>query len=88
MAVDNRASPGISKKLENLLFKRALGEVELNDLVDAVRWMKSQPNFFMADRSDHPYWRKTYENQDITSVIYAPHVPCGCTCADGQGNYG
>ncbi len=41
--VDNRASTGISKKLENLLLYRALGEVELNDLVDAVRWLKKQP---------------------------------------------
>ena len=41
--LDNRASTGISKSLENLLLNRALGEVELNDLVDAVRWLKSQP---------------------------------------------
>jgi dipeptidyl-peptidase-4 len=43
MTVDNRAATGISKKLENLLLKKTLGEVELNDLVDAVRWMKQQP---------------------------------------------
>jgi dipeptidyl-peptidase-4 len=41
--VDNRASTGISKTLENLLLYRALGEVELNDLVDAVAWLKKQP---------------------------------------------
>ncbi len=43
MTVDNRAATAISKKLENLILKRTLGEVELNDLVDAVRWMKQQP---------------------------------------------
>jgi dipeptidyl-peptidase-4 len=43
MTVDNRAATAISKKLENLLFERSPGEVELNDLVDAVRWMKQQP---------------------------------------------
>lgn len=43
MRVDNRAATGISKTLENLLLNRTPGEVELNDLVDAVRWMKRQP---------------------------------------------
>ncbi len=43
MTVDNRAATAISKKLENLLFERSPGEIELNDLVDAVRWMKQQP---------------------------------------------
>jgi dipeptidyl-peptidase-4 len=43
MTVDNRAATAISKKLENLLLERSPGEVELNDLVDAVRWMKQQP---------------------------------------------
>lgn len=41
--VDNRAATGISKTLENLLHRRTPGEVELNDLVDAVRWLKTQP---------------------------------------------
>ena len=41
--VDNRAATGISKTLENLLHKRTPGEVELNDLVDAVQWLKKQP---------------------------------------------
>ncbi|HEY6951451.1 MAG TPA: DPP IV N-terminal domain-containing protein [Bacteroidota bacterium] len=43
MTVDNRAATAVSKKLENLLLYRTPGEVELNDLVDAVRWMKQQP---------------------------------------------
>jgi len=43
MIVDNRAATAISKKLENLLLERSPGEVELNDLVDAVRWMRQQP---------------------------------------------
>jgi dipeptidyl-peptidase-4 len=43
MTVDNRAATAISKKLENLLLYHTPGEVELNDLVDAVRWMKQQP---------------------------------------------
>lgn len=42
MRVDNRAATGISKTLENLLLYRTPGEVELNDLVDGVRWMKQQ----------------------------------------------
>lgn len=41
--VDNRAATAISKKLENLLLHRYIGEVELNDYVDAARWMKKQP---------------------------------------------
>ncbi len=43
MTIDNRAATAISKKLENLILKRTPGEVELNDLVDGVRWMKQQP---------------------------------------------
>ena len=43
MKIDNRAATGISKKLENLLLHNSPGEVELNDLVDAVRWLKQQP---------------------------------------------
>lgn len=41
--IDNRAATGISKKLENLLLMRSPGEIELNDLVDGVRWFKQQP---------------------------------------------
>ncbi len=41
--VDNRAATGISKTLENLIHMRTPGEVELNDLVDAVQWLKKQP---------------------------------------------
>ncbi len=42
MTIDNRAATAISKKLENLIVKRSPGDIELNDLVDAVRWMKQQ----------------------------------------------
>ena len=42
MTVDNRAATAISKSLENLLLYKTPGEIELNDLVDAVRWMKQQ----------------------------------------------
>ena len=41
--IDNRAATGISKKLENLIVNRSPGEIELNDLVDGVRWFKQQP---------------------------------------------
>lgn len=40
--VDNRASTAIGKKYENLLLGQMGGPVELNDLVDAVKWFKSQ----------------------------------------------
>lgn len=43
MGFDPRNATAISKKLEDLTFKRSMGEVELNDLVDAVHWVKSQP---------------------------------------------
>lgn len=43
MRVDPRNSTAMSKRLEDLIFKRTMGEIELNDLVDAVRWAKSQP---------------------------------------------
>lgn len=42
MKIDNRASIGSSKTLENLFLYRALGEIELDDLVDAVQWLKKQ----------------------------------------------
>ncbi|MDZ7401658.1 MAG: S9 family peptidase [candidate division KSB1 bacterium] len=40
--VDNRSATGISKKLENTILYNASGEGELNDLIDAVKWFKSQ----------------------------------------------
>ncbi len=40
--IDPRISAAISKKLENLIDKNFGGEVELNDLVDGVRWFKKQ----------------------------------------------
>jgi dipeptidyl-peptidase-4 len=40
--IDNRASTAISKKLENLLLGQMGGAVELNDLVDGVKWFKHQ----------------------------------------------
>jgi dipeptidyl-peptidase-4 len=49
LKVDNRAATAISKTLENLLLMRSPGEIELNDLVDAVRWLKQQP-FVDPDR--------------------------------------
>ncbi|MBI4417344.1 MAG: S9 family peptidase, partial [Ignavibacteriales bacterium] len=42
MKVDNRGATGISKKLENLFLFQSPGSTELNDLVDAVQWMKKQ----------------------------------------------
>ncbi len=39
--VDNRAATGISKRLENTILQRS-GEPESADLVDAVRWLKTQ----------------------------------------------
>jgi len=41
--VDPRSSTGISKKLENLATYHLMADLELQDLVDAVRWMKGQP---------------------------------------------
>jgi dipeptidyl-peptidase-4 len=43
MRVDGRSATGISKKLESLVVKELMGDIELNDLVAAVRWLKSQP---------------------------------------------
>ena len=40
---DNRSATGISKTLETTVLRRLDGEGELNDLVDAVRWVKAQP---------------------------------------------
>jgi len=41
--VDNRSATAISKKLENTIYQQMLGPNELNDLLDAVKWLKSQP---------------------------------------------
>ena len=40
--VDNRSATAISKKLENLVLKQQASDCELNDLVDAVQWLKKQ----------------------------------------------
>lgn len=40
--IDPRISAAISKKLENLIDRNFGGEVELNDLVDGVKWFKKQ----------------------------------------------
>ena len=47
--VDNRSSSGISKTLTNLVVKQVMSDVELNDLLDAVRWLKQQ-NFVDSAR--------------------------------------
>jgi dipeptidyl-peptidase 4 len=39
---DPRNATAISKTLENTVARHLMGEVELNDLVDAARWMKRQ----------------------------------------------
>jgi dipeptidyl-peptidase 4 len=41
---DNRSATGVSKVLETTVLKRLAGEGELNDIVDAVRWVKKQAN--------------------------------------------
>jgi dipeptidyl-peptidase-4 len=43
MHMDNRAATGISKRLEETIHQRLVGPVELNDMVDAVRWIKQLP---------------------------------------------
>jgi dipeptidyl-peptidase 4 len=40
---DNRSATGISKRLETTVLRQLEGQGELNDLVDAVRWVKAQP---------------------------------------------
>jgi dipeptidyl-peptidase-4 len=40
--IDNRAATAVSKNLENLLLRNMGGTIELNDLVDGVRWFKQQ----------------------------------------------
>jgi dipeptidyl-peptidase-4 len=41
--VDNRSATGISKQLENTILHAGYGDAELNDLLDGVKWLKSQP---------------------------------------------
>lgn len=43
LVFDNRTAAAISKKLEALSLREYMGRVELNDLVDAARWIKKQP---------------------------------------------
>ena len=40
---DPRSATAISKKLENSVARHLMADVELNDLVDAARWIKRQP---------------------------------------------
>ncbi|MFC1502286.1 S9 family peptidase [bacterium] len=49
MKVDHRVSTAISKKLENLVHRHAHAEVERDDLVDAMQFMKKKP-FIDPDR--------------------------------------
>jgi dipeptidyl-peptidase-4 len=49
MGVDNRSATAISKKLENLVLHGEYGTSELSDLLDAVKWLKSQ-DFVDPDR--------------------------------------
>ncbi len=41
--VDNRSATAISKKLEAVVVKELYGDNELQDLLAAVKWLKSQP---------------------------------------------
>ncbi len=43
MTFDNRASSGISHALEKTINGQMYGDVELNDLQAAIKWLKSQP---------------------------------------------
>jgi dipeptidyl-peptidase-4 len=43
VTIDNRTATAKSKKLENLVLNQMIGPVELSDLMDAVKWVKSQP---------------------------------------------
>jgi dipeptidyl-peptidase-4 len=49
VTVDNRSATAISKRLENLVLNQMIGPKELSDLMDAVKWVKSQP-FVDPDR--------------------------------------
>lgn len=46
---DHRSATAISKKLENRLLNMMSGPIELKDIVDGVKWLKSQP-YVDADR--------------------------------------
>jgi dipeptidyl-peptidase-4 len=41
-SVDNRSATAISKELENRIVSKGYGTTELADLLDAVKWLKSQ----------------------------------------------
>ena len=43
VSCDNRSATGISKTTERTIARRLAGSGELNDLVDAVRWVKALP---------------------------------------------
>lgn len=47
--VDNRSASGISKALQRTTLKQLWGDVELSDLLDAVKWLKKQ-SFVDGDR--------------------------------------
>jgi dipeptidyl-peptidase-4 len=49
MSFDNRASTGISHALETTIMGQMYGDVELNDLRSAMKWLKSQ-TYVDADR--------------------------------------
>ena len=40
--VDNRHATGISKKLSSLVLYELIGQKELDDVLDAVSWLKTQ----------------------------------------------
>lgn len=42
-SVDNRSSATVGKKFEKAIRGQMYGDVELNDLLDAVHWLKSRP---------------------------------------------
>lgn len=42
-SIDNRSATAQSKKTENAILGQMYGDSELNDLVDAVKWLKAQP---------------------------------------------
>ncbi|MBN2364547.1 MAG: hypothetical protein EH225_00165 [Calditrichaeota bacterium] len=42
-SIDNRSASGISKTLQIEAVKQLWGDIELSDLLDAVKWLKSQP---------------------------------------------
>jgi dipeptidyl-peptidase-4 len=43
VTVDNRSATAISKELENTILRTSVGPSELNDILDAVRWLQAQP---------------------------------------------